>query len=136
MAMVGKPKAETKERNDQIVAMKLADPSLSGGQIARDMGLSRNTVLAVLARRIADDRVRGHNRSRKDYRTPFYGCFLGASRARIDSLMRQTAPGLCRYPFGDPKAHEFRFCCEKVVHGPYCAKHAAICYRSAQGEAA
>ena len=35
------------------------------------------------------------------------------------------APDACRWPYGDPRDHDFRFCCAPVVAGPYCARHHA-----------
>lgn len=36
----------------------------------------------------------------------------------------------CRYPYGEVGTATFGFCGEPAETGPYCAKHAARCYRS------
>ena len=37
---------------------------------------------------------------------------------------QQLQPHMCRWPFGDPKQSDFRFCgCDRVPGKPYCAGH-------------
>jgi GcrA cell cycle regulator len=40
----------------------------------------------------------------------------------------ELAPGLCRWPIGDPKDPDFSFC-GLACRGPYCATHRARAYR-------
>lgn len=35
----------------------------------------------------------------------------------------------CRWPIGDPKTPEFRFCGDKIVKGSYCDHHRKIAYK-------
>jgi len=37
-------------------------------------------------------------------------------------------PGRCRWPIGDPKDSNFRFCCNPVTEPPYCACHCSLAY--------
>lgn len=42
----------------------------------------------------------------------------------------------CRWPIGDPRSPEFRFCgCESVEGLPYCADHARIAYQTVSRKA-
>ncbi|HEY2357629.1 MAG TPA: GcrA family cell cycle regulator, partial [Phenylobacterium sp.] len=43
---------------------------------------------------------------------------------RVADLL-DLAPGVCRWPIGDPKAADFSFCGEARTTGAYCAGHAA-----------
>jgi len=38
------------------------------------------------------------------------------------------APGTCRWPIGDPRQPDFRFCGRPAVEGPYCARHRVAAY--------
>ncbi len=39
---------------------------------------------------------------------------------------------MCRWPIGDPKDEDFRFCgCQAIAGLPYCAEHAKIAYQAA-----
>lgn len=47
-----------------------------------------------------------------------------------------AAPGepRCRYPFGDPRKPDFRFCTAPALEGrPYCEDHCARCYTNWRG---
>jgi GcrA cell cycle regulator len=37
-------------------------------------------------------------------------------------------PAMCKFPFGDPRTAEFRFCGAPAVSGPYCGFHHRISY--------
>lgn len=37
--------------------------------------------------------------------------------------------GECRFPVGDPRALDFRFCSARVECGSYCLPHARLCYQ-------
>ena len=38
--------------------------------------------------------------------------------------MEELKPGMCRWPFGDPKDKDFYFCGDKTDGiSPYCGKH-------------
>jgi hypothetical protein len=37
--------------------------------------------------------------------------------------------GCCRYPFGDPRTKDFRYCDNpKETDSPYCVEHANLCF--------
>jgi hypothetical protein len=38
------------------------------------------------------------------------------------------APGACRWPYGDPRHSDFRFCGNLAVEQPYCERHRALAY--------
>lgn len=40
----------------------------------------------------------------------------------------ELQPHQCKYPLGDPKLPDFRFCgCHRIASSPYCEKHTVIC---------
>lgn len=42
--------------------------------------------------------------------------------------LAELEPWSCRYPFGDPRQSDFRFCGARKEHvGPYCKKHKDLC---------
>ncbi len=47
------------------------------------------------------------------------------------SSMMELKERMCKWPIGDPKSQEFRFCGHKVTEGlPYCEHHAMIAYQA------
>tara|TARA_Y100001934_G_C12166783_1_gene684666 strand:- start:194 stop:709 length:516 start_codon:yes stop_codon:yes gene_type:complete len=45
--------------------------------------------------------------------------------------MMELRDSMCKWPIGDPKSDEFRFCGCKATEGlPYCEHHAAIAYQN------
>jgi hypothetical protein len=38
------------------------------------------------------------------------------------------APEGCRWPYGDPRHSDFRFCGNPIAEGPYCKHHRAVAY--------
>jgi GcrA cell cycle regulator len=87
---------------------------LSCGQIAREIGVTRNAVIGKMNRL-------GLSRP-KDWR----GCTLF-----------ELSQGKCRWPISNPGAEDFCFCGNEPVKGlPYCLGHARIAYRSVGGAAA
>lgn len=43
--------------------------------------------------------------------------------------------GDCRFPIGDTRAADFRFCCAPIEHELYCGPHARLCYVPVRGRA-
>lgn len=44
--------------------------------------------------------------------------------------IRTLGEGMCRWPIGDPKEADFRFCAKMVYSGfPYCGEHVAQAYQ-------
>jgi GcrA cell cycle regulator len=37
-------------------------------------------------------------------------------------------PKTCKYPIGDPKTDQFRFCSKEIEDGVYCPQHKEVCY--------
>jgi GcrA cell cycle regulator len=127
------------------------DAGLSCGQIAREIGVSRNAVIGK-ANRLGLSRLKrvGHRERTGD---------RGPARSRNATLHRTllalwATPPLafaatpedsanlcplfelqqwhCRWPIGDPTAENFGFCGSKQVDSlPYCAAHARMAYRRA-----
>jgi GcrA cell cycle regulator len=55
--------------------------------------------------------------------------------AYVDLLELRT--GMCRWPIGDPKNGNIRFCgCQAARLSPYCAVHSRMAFRSANGRTA
>jgi GcrA cell cycle regulator len=126
---------------------------LSCGQIAREIGVSRNAVIGK-ANRLGLSRLKsvtsGHRERTGD---------RGVARSRNATLHRTllalwAKPPLavteapedsanlcplfelqqwhCRWPIGDPTAENFGFCGNKQIDSlPYCAAHARMAYRRA-----
>jgi GcrA cell cycle regulator len=149
--MIGTPITWTAER---IALLKdRIDAGLSCGQIAREIGVSRNAVIGK-ANRLGLSRSKGvspRHRERTDARS--------VARSRVASQHRTllalwAKPALafaeapedsanlcplfelqqwhCRWPIGDPTAENFGFCGNKQVDSlPYCAAHARMAYRRA-----
>ncbi|MCB9988239.1 MAG: gcrA cell cycle regulator family protein [Rhodospirillales bacterium] len=45
--------------------------------------------------------------------------------------MAELTPKMCRWPMGDPKSADFRFCgCNSVPSMPYCEEHARMAYQT------
>ena len=45
--------------------------------------------------------------------------------------MAELTPRMCRWPMGDPKSPDFRFCgCQAEPGMPYCEEHAKIAYQT------
>ena len=48
------------------------------------------------------------------------------------ACMLDLKESMCKWPIGDPKSSEFRFCGHKKAEGlPYCEAHAAVAYQAA-----
>jgi GcrA cell cycle regulator len=144
--MIGAQATWTTER---IALLKnRIDAGLSCGQIAREIGLSRNAVIGKAnrlglsrertgARNIARSRIATQHRT---LRALWAKPQLSLPEAPEDSANRCSLFELqqwhCRWPIGDPTAENFGFCGNKPADGlPYCAAHARMAYRPGTREA-
>jgi GcrA cell cycle regulator len=133
------------ERNDQIFVL-LAD-GLRPAQIARDMGVSRNVVAGVMARRcvrspkpagkreLVERTARGPRPAKPSKRAvrPSDDEALTdelAGRTGLAAILALTDRS-CHWPIGDPRDEDFRYCLEAKLAeaGPYCARHAMMSRR-------
>lgn len=150
MTLIGSQTTWTTER---IALLKNGiDAGLSCGQIAREIGVSRNAVIGK-ANRLGLSRSKGapagrlnQASTRRNARSQHW--ILRASRtesqlaceeAPSDSANRCTLSDLqqwhCRWPLGDPVSEDFGFCGDKSVDGlPYCPAHARMAYRTGTRE--
>lgn len=136
----------TTERVDQL--RRYVEAGFSCGQIAGEIGLSRNAVIGKI-HRLGLWRGTAHTpRARVRPRRPAVFSPLRALQAAyaatsivdaeeaIDSAKRcsllDLAEGKCRWPISDPGAEDFCFCGNDAVGGlSYCVGHARLAYRSA-----
>jgi GcrA cell cycle regulator len=147
MTVIGTQTTWTAER---IVLLKNGiDAGLSCGQIAREIGVSRNAVIGKV-NRLGLSRFKGAAagqlgpaRPRKNARRilralrakPQLACVEissdGANRCTLFELQHWH----CRWPLGDPTSENFGFCGNKPVEGlPYCPVHAQKAYRPSTRE--
>ena len=134
---------------ERIALLKnLMDAGLSCGQIAREIGVSRNAVigkanrlgLSRFEKRV--DRAPGQTGTRKNRNIAGKHRILRGLWAKPqvapaeadDSISRCSLMDLrewhCRWPCGDPNSKDFGFCGNPPVDGlPYCSAHARIAYR-------
>jgi GcrA cell cycle regulator len=153
--MIGTQTTWTTER---IALLKnRIDAGLSCGQIAREIGVSRNAVIgkanrlglsrfkSATAGQLEQTGTRKNTRSRTvtQYRSlralwakpPLAFAELPGDSANRCSLF-ELQQWHCRWPMGDPTAKDFGFCGNKPIDGlPYCPAHARIAYRPGTREA-
>jgi GcrA cell cycle regulator len=144
-------RTETTWTMERIALLKSRiDAGFSCGQIAREMGVSRNAVigkanrlgLSRLKRATAGNLEQSRNNSRSNLVTPRERLAralkakpqLALPEAPADSTARCSLLELqqwhCRWPIGDPRCGDFGFCGGKPVDGlPYCLGHARMAYR-------
>jgi len=147
--MIGTQRTWTTER---IALLKnRINAGLSCGQIAREIGVSRNAVIGKANRlglspfksatagqhertgapNIARPRIATQHRTLLALRTKPQLAFAevpgdDANRCSLFELQQWH----CRWPIGDPTVEDFGFCGNKAVDGlPYCPAHARIAYR-------
>jgi GcrA cell cycle regulator len=129
---------------------------LSCGQIAREIGVSRNAVIGK-ANRLGLSRFKGATAGQPErtgtprnarprivtqhriLRALWAKPQLGFAEVPGDSASRCSLFELqqwhCRWPINDPGAEDFGFCGKKQVDGlPYCAAHARMAYRPGSRE--
>ncbi len=107
---------------------RLVAEGKTSGQVAREMGVSRNTVIGR-ARRLGLS----------------WSLSARGGRARLTGPIQPPPPLLptpfpppqsCLYPHGDPGDPGFGFCGDEVVEfgHPYCAEHKNITYKKGKSE--
>src|SRR5262249_2477949 len=143
---------------ERIVLLKNGiNAGLSCGQIAREIGVSRNAVIGKLNRLglsrfkgIAAGRLAQAGAKKAPYnivtaqqtlQTVWPEAQHACTEVLSDSINRCTLLELqqwhCRWPLGDPACKDFGFCGSKPVDGlPYCPAHARIAYRPGTRDAA
>jgi GcrA cell cycle regulator len=99
---------------------------LSGNQIAKLMGTTRNAIIGkarrmgLPARKISQP-VLKKKIARKPKSRPVFQGTSDAVMALVD--------GLCKYPYGEPCKENFRFCMKSTENkGVYCSEHQGLCY--------
>jgi GcrA cell cycle regulator len=122
----------------------------SSGQIARELGVSRNAVIGKTNRlglsrfnlRQTSVRKNAHPSSaRPGTATPqtTLRALWARSQLSLPEVLRDNAKAHslfelqqwhCRWPIGDPSSESFGFCGSRPIDGlPYCATHARLAYR-------
>src|SRR5262249_25182467 len=147
MTMIGTQTVWTTER---IALLKnRIDAGLSCGQIAREIGVSRNAVIGKAKRfglsrfksaagikpertgtpKIARPRIiTQHKNPLRAKPQIAFGEVSGDSANRCSLFELQQWH--CRWPISEPGAEAFGFCGNKMVDGlPYCEAHARMAYR-------
>jgi GcrA cell cycle regulator len=135
----------TTERVDQL--RRYVEAGFSCGQIAGEIGLSRNAVIGKIHRlglwrgTAHTPRVRVRPRpaafsQRRALAAAYASASMVGAAAAVDSAKRcsllELAEGQCRWPISDPGAKDFCFCGNDAVGGlSYCVGHARLAYRSA-----
>jgi GcrA cell cycle regulator len=102
---------------------KLWQEGLTTGEIGKRLGISKNAVVGKAHRLGLKGRPSPIKRPARApveiKKQPEVKVFT------LTDLSSQT----CRWPIGDPKHEDFRFCGKPVVAGkPYCAEHCATAY--------
>ena len=154
MTVIGTQTTWTTERT--ALLKNRIDAGLSCGQIAREIGVSRNAVIGK-ANRLGLSRFKGatagqveQTGTRKNthpkivtqhriLRALWVKPPLALAEAPGDSANRCSLFELqqwhCRWPIGDPTSEDFGFCGNKPVDGlSYCPAHARIAYRPGSRE--
>jgi len=103
---------------------KLWVKGTSTAEIARRLGLSKNSVIGKVHRLNLDTRP---SPLKKKNVTPTKRTVVHHKKHKISILDLKL--NTCRWPIGDPTDADFHFCGENTVVGkPYCAKHCTQAY--------
>jgi GcrA cell cycle regulator len=101
---------------------KLWSEGLTTGEIGKRLSVSKNAVVGKAHRLGLKGRpspIKRPTRPSEPKKQPEVKVFT------LTDLSSQT----CRWPIGDPKHEDFRFCGKGVYAGkPYCADHCAVAY--------
>lgn len=93
------------DRNERIIEMRKANPTWPAARLARELGLTRNTVIGVL-----------------------HWAGLTSKAKRVEIARRE--PRGCRYIHGHPDQPHWHYCQAKQRPGSsYCETHHLICHR-------
>jgi len=142
------------------VVINLFNDGHSMGKIAEDVGRSRGSIAGKLDRarkagllKPAGEKVISRNifKSHKNLRANTALIARGLmprparlvlvkkkERVRLKLIESDTAvtfaelqPTMCKWPMGDPKQSDFRFCgCRRLVDKPYCEAHTLLAVRT------
>ncbi len=115
---------ETGGWNDEKIGRlkKLWSEGLTTGEIGKRLGVSKNAVVGKAHR--LGLKGRPSPIKRQDVKTPA----PKKPETRIFTLTDLSAQ-TCRWPIGDPKHEDFRFCGKPVIAGkPYCGEHCSVAY--------
>jgi GcrA cell cycle regulator len=100
---------------------KLWSEGLTTGEIGKRLGVSKNAVVGKAHRLGLKGRPSPIKRQHKAVE-------VKKEAPRIFTLTDLSAQ-TCRWPIGDPKHENFRFCGKPVYAGkPYCSEHCATAY--------
>lgn len=124
------------------------EAGMTCGQIACEIGVSRNAVIGKINRlRLSrDERPLPARRSRTPPRLfsqhrilaalrvePAPEAVSATPRCSLEELGKET----CRWPISEPGARDFGFCGSQTIPGlPYCGAHARMAYQRAAGQRA
>ena len=112
--------------NDEKIAKlkKLWQEGLTTGEIGKRLGVSKNAVVG-----------KAHRLGLKGRPSPIKRPEAAAAPAAPKKepvkifTLTDLSHSTCRWPIGDPKHEDFRFCGKQVYPGkPYCAEHCAAAY--------
>ena len=118
----------------------------SCGQIARELGLSRNAVIGKTNRLGLSKQAGLRKKARPSLtqqmilralwaKSPPAVLGVPGESAKARSLC-ELQQWHCRWPVGDPSSEDFGFCGNMRIAGlPYCAAHARIAYRPSTRDA-
>ena len=128
----------------------------SCGQIARELGVSRNAVIgktnrlglsrfkSAITGQLEQSGLRKNAHSRIVTQRAILRGLSAPSQLALPEVPRESAKAYslfelqqwhCRWPVGDPTSKDFGFCGNRPVAGlPYCPAHAQIAYRPSTRE--
>jgi GcrA cell cycle regulator len=115
----------TDEQRREII--QLFSEGNTMASIANKMGCTRGAVAGVIYRyRQKGSQLRAPKIA--PVSEPIKRIRLRLIEDNTEVTMKQLQPHMCKYPIGDPKLSDFRFCgCQRIADSPYCEKHTIIC---------
>jgi len=130
---------------DERVALlkKMWGEGKTAAEIAKELGgVTRNAVIGKAHRLKLSNRLSPIQQNNKkpaaktvEERQPAKKAAndLAASDMKIKGVdLAELKDKMCRWPIGDPKDDDFRFCgCQSVAGLPYCGEHAKVAYQAA-----
>lgn len=111
---------------------------VSGSQIGERLGVSRHAVISKVHRLGLPGRATRSSRQYASRRVPppVRPAALAYTLPLLEQMGRLTDFS-CRWPLGDPREPDFRFCCAAVSgSSPYCEFHRRAAYQPASRPAA
>ena len=132
----------TEERVELL--KKLWAEGLSASQVAKQLGgVTRNAVIGKAHRLKLSNRLSPIQQNNKkpvakpvEEKKPARKVANDISKPRDIDIkgisLAELKDKMCRWPIGDPKEPDFRFCgCQAVAGLPYCGEHAKVAYQAA-----